>query len=271
MIVYLRRQDTFLISRWNQGIKQNSSYASGMTCDEYLEVSPKKEGKIYRYAKKLDEIAAVVGKENVIVRRFEPKSWKDGSMIHDFMQAVGLEVTEEFREPEKSVNLRLDKNATEIKRILNRDEYFTEKEISHMGKFLKEISKDYLGTEETEMLAKEELQQFLNMYEEENQRVAEEYIKDGKPLFSDEIKDLPKWSAKNDTMQEETLRFFTEIVMDLRRTTQMQQKQIRQQEKKIQSLEKSLLAQKKDFHTFREKARHPFRTIWGRILRQNRT
>ena len=45
---------------------------------------------------------------------------------------------------EESENLRLDKNTTEIKRILNKSEFLTEKEISYFRRFLKEISKDYI-------------------------------------------------------------------------------------------------------------------------------
>ena len=42
-----------------------------------------------------------------------------------------------------------------------------------MGKYLKEISKTYIEKDTTEMLSKEELQQFLKKYEEGNYRVAE--------------------------------------------------------------------------------------------------
>ena len=102
VIVYLRRQDGLLISRWNQEVKQKFTSAAVMTCEEYLAASEKKEKKIYQYAQKLDEIAAVIGKNNLIVRRFSPKSWKDGSIIHDFMHEIGLDVTEKFQELERT-------------------------------------------------------------------------------------------------------------------------------------------------------------------------
>ena len=243
------RQDGLLISRWNQEVKQNFNSVAVMTCEEYLAASEKKEKKIYQYAQKLDEIAAVIGKNNLIVRRFSPKSWKDGSIIHDFMHEIGLDVTEEFQELEESENLRLDKNTTEIKRILNKSEFLTEKEISYFRRFLKEISKDYIE-ENTEMLAKEELQQFLELYAKENERVAEEYIGDGQPLFSNEVKDLPKWNPQNEKMQEEIIQFFAAVTMDLRRTNE------RQLEKRAN-----------EFVMFRDKAKHPFRTIWKKLFR----
>jgi len=248
-------------------LSSSSENISRLLNEEYLAASEKKEKKIYQYAQKLDEIAAVIGKNNLIVRRFSPKSWKDGSIIHDFMHEIGLDVTEEFQELEESENLRLDKNTTEIKRILNKSEFLTEKEISYFRRFLKEISKDYIKEENTEMLAKEELQQFLELYAKENERVAEEYIGDGQPLFSNEVKDLPKWNPQNEKMQEEIIQFFAAVTMDLRRTNEIQRQKINQQEKRIRQLEKRA----NEFVMFRDKAKHPFRTVWKKLFKPIRT
>ena len=98
--------------------------------------------------------------------------------------------------------------------------------------FLKEISKDYIKEENTEMLAKEELQQFLELYAKENERVAEEYIGDGQPLFSNKVKDLPKWNPQNEKMQEEIIQFFAAVTMDLRRTNEIQRQKIKPAGKK---------------------------------------
>ena len=125
VIVYLRRQDKFLLSRWNQRVKQKSTSDAVLSCDEYFELTQKKEKDIYQYGKILDGIAEVIGKENLIVRRFDVESWRDGSIIHDFMHEIGIDVTPEFHELEKNANLSLDKNTTEIKRILNQEESFT--------------------------------------------------------------------------------------------------------------------------------------------------
>ena len=168
-----------------------------------------------------------------------------------------------FYEILKNANLSLDKNTTEIKRILNQEESFTMKEISYMGKFLKKISENYIQKDHTEMLAKEELQQFLKKYETENERIAREYIGDGQPLFSNEVKDLPKWNPQNEKMQEEIIQFFAAVTMDLRRTNEIQRQKINQQEKRIRQLEKRA----NEFVMFRDKAKHPFRTIWKKLFR----
>lgn len=259
VIVYLRRQDAFLLSRWNQAVKQNTTFAAALSCEDYFAVEQQKEEKLYAYADKLDEIAKVIGKENLIVRRFEPGSWRDGLIIHDFMHEIGLDVSEDFQPLEQEANLRLGKNATEIKRVINANGDFTAEEISYFGKFLKEISNNGSQEAPSAMLEKTEMQQFLKKYETQNERVAEEYIGDGKPLFSAEIKDLPKWSANNSAMQEDMIRFFTEVMTDLRRENETQQKEIEKLHKQVDKLTA-------DFALFKDKVRHPFRTIINRLF-----
>ena len=117
----------------------------------------------------------------------------------------------------------------------------------------------------------------MELYAEENERVAEEYIGDGQPLFSNEVKDLPKWNPQNEKMQEEIIQFFAAVTMDLRRTNEIQRQKINQQEKRIRQLEKRIRQQEKrirqlekranEFVMFRDKAKHPFRTVWKKVFR----
>ncbi len=69
------------------------------------------------------------------MRRFVPESWRDGSIIHDFMHEIGMDVTSEFQELEENVNLRLDKKIQrKLKRILNQESEFSEKKNFVYGK-----------------------------------------------------------------------------------------------------------------------------------------
>ncbi len=81
-------------------------------------------------------------------------------------------------------------------------------------------------------------------------------------MFSNEVKDLPKWNPQNEKMQEEIIQFFAAVTMDLRRTNEIQRQKINQQEKRIRQLEKRA----NEFVMFRDKAKHPFRTIWKKII-----
>ena len=64
-------------------------------------------------------------------------------------------------------------------------------------------------------------------------------------------------------MQEEIIQFFAAVTMDLRRTNEIQRQKINQQEKRIRQLEKRA----NEFVMIRDKAKHPFRTIWKKLFR----
>ena len=104
VIVYLRRQDRFIESTWNQIIKAGGVSGDHVT-QEYSEFSgygPYGSVQEFRahspyanvsteYKRKLDEISQVVGRENVIVRVFEKGQFMGGrgDVISDFLQVLG--------------------------------------------------------------------------------------------------------------------------------------------------------------------------------------
>ena len=268
IIVYLRRQDTFFLSRWNQAVKQNVGYSSVLSCDEYIRKTLKKDGKILNYAHKLDQIADIFGADNLIVRRFEPTSWVDGSIIHDFMEAIGIPVTESFMELEEDANLRLGKNETEIKRIVNTVPNLRREEVAYLGQALKTLSTDGTKEKPSEMLSVEELEEFLAPYEAGNTYVAETYLKDGKPLFSQQIKNVPKWDVDNPQMLPDVIAFFSSVSIDLYRRSAEQETEIRKLQKETERLRYENERLRNRFMQFMWKVKHPFRTLWNRVFKR---
>ncbi|MCI5501448.1 MAG: hypothetical protein MR409_05960 [Lachnospiraceae bacterium] len=169
------------------------------------------------------------------------------------MNEIGLEPTDEFQELEINENLKLGKNATEIKRIINKNNNLDKKEIAYLGNSLRKISVLDTNKKPSAMLTVEETRAFLSKYEKENERVAAEYCKDGEPLFSDEIKELPKWSPKNDEMFEDMIQFISTVVVQLHRENI-------ELKNKIDEIDK-------ESKIFQDKVRHPIRTMWGRFIR----
>lgn len=206
IIVYLRRQDEFLISDWNQRVKQGKT-AYTISLDTHIKNTQKKFKLVLNYAAKLDKIAEVFGKENLIVRRFDPDSWVNHSIIHDFMDCIGLEVTDDFQFPPRRSNAGLSENNAEIKRIINKNTFFSKDENIYLSNFLRTLSEESRSYP-CRMLSAEETRVLLDKYSAGNAHIASEYISDGKPLFSDEIPDLPKWEKDNPYMTEDIIRFF---------------------------------------------------------------
>lgn len=250
IIVYLRRQDAFLISFWKQKVKHIKS-AMVQTFEERLREALENERYLFEYASRLDELASIFGKDNLIVRRYQSDSWENGSLIDDFLHCIGLEHTEDFLNPPSDYNPSLSENMAYMKRIINSESSFSKKERSYLGYTMRELSAASTTSYSCSMLSVSETRALLEQFADENDRVAMDYCKDNQPLFTDYINDVPKWQPDNPHMQEDMIRFFSTAIINLHRENEM----LRLELKKEQAL----------FRMFKEKLKHPFRTLINRI------
>ncbi len=212
ILVYLRRQDTLHVSRWNQSIK---SLRSDSTFEEYLDKLFTRRPLMAYYDQALDRIAARIGKENILVRRFQPSSWPEGSIYLDFMAALGLDQSLSFVFPKKEANPGLKNNFVEIQRRINKNSHLCREEKQTLCNYVKKASNKSSEHEEYGILSSEEARQFLNEFKEGNDRIAKDYIKDGQPLFSDEIKETGKWLPDNEYMGEDVAALLSSVTADL--------------------------------------------------------
>lgn len=212
IIVYLRRQDMYLISGWNQMVKSGIGNGAGMPWKDY--VNKLDYINKMNYGTHLKKLAALFGKKNLIVRRFEPKRFAGGSIYFDFLQSVGLELTEEFHIEQSERNTRLAGNTHEIQRILNAMPGVNPGYHSFFRQALLSFA-DLSGENyPCEMFSKEEAEAFMGRYEEENKLVSEEFF-DGEELFETSWKDIPKWEKDNPQMQDDIIRFVGACCMKL--------------------------------------------------------
>ncbi len=123
VIVYLRRQDTYLQSYWAQNVK---SGAQKLSFADYLNKKPWKQIHA-NYLQALDLIASAVGEENIIVRPFESGQFLDSSLYADFLHCIGLSLTEEYHYSDQSKNDTVFGEYIQIKQILNENPKFAEK------------------------------------------------------------------------------------------------------------------------------------------------
>lgn len=212
IIVYLRRQDMYLISGWNQMVKSGIGNDAATSWADYsgslVDINKMK------YGTHLKKLAGFFGKKNLVVRRFEPKRFVGGTIYADFLQAVGLELTEEYHIEQSVRNTRLSGNTHEIQRVLNgmsgmKPEYHS---------FFRQVLLSYADQSgeiyPCEMFSRKEAEAFMEQYQEENRQVAEEYF-DGGELFDLSWKDIPKWEKDNPYMQDDMIRFVGACCMRL--------------------------------------------------------
>jgi len=212
IIVYLRRQDLFLTSLWNQKVKVGKT---GQSLSDYL-YSLQEERPFYAdYNATLHLVADLIGKENMIVRRFEPSFWVNHSICADFLAAIGLNHSLPFDYQEDTVNLSLKGNAVEIQRLINSMNDLSTREKRDFSQYTRAFSVSPENTAPTPHLSTKKTADLLARYQEGNNRVAKEFFNDGFPLFSDEIMVQPDWKPDYEALLSDTMHYFLTIVQDL--------------------------------------------------------
>ncbi len=214
IVVYLRRQDLFLTSLWNQKIKVART---DQTLHDYLNDIVREKPLYADYYHTLRKAADVLGTENVIVRRYEPSSWVNQSICADFLDAIGLDPSFPFEVPEAPVNFSLSGNMAEIRRMVNSAEFLTYEEKRQFSVFTRKLPQDERSAHVYQHLSAQEANEFLTQFKECNDRVAKEFLHEEVPLFSDESKEQPDWRPDNEFMMADTTRFFLAIAQDLNR------------------------------------------------------
>lgn len=259
IIVYLRRQDEFINSLWNQTVKAAIREGrSKKTFDEFIAKVPGISQ--LDYYKKLETIADVLGKENIIVRIFEKERFEGGSIYSDFLKTVGLELTSEYQIRQSVKNMGLAGNTHEIKRVLNSLPEISERDTNN---FLRDILLDCSEISKKEypcsMFSREEAKEFMAQYQKSNQCVLREYLKeDGEELFHTDIPDLPKWEKDNPYMQEDIIRFVGMSTIHLLDEMKKENEKLKEEQEKL----------KCEFQEFRYKVKHPFFALYRIIVRK---
>jgi hypothetical protein len=87
IVVYLRRQDKYLVSEYGQHLKMADTRFSGSIHDFYMRYNFMAR---LNYFGTLTRWANIFGKENLVVRPFEPCQFENGTLIDDARAAFGL-------------------------------------------------------------------------------------------------------------------------------------------------------------------------------------
>lgn len=116
IVVYLRRQDQYLQSIYNQDVK-NYEFMRRERFEDF--VLDHRLEEILHYDVFLERWGAAFGRENIDVGIYDRRHLRDG-LIPDFATRAGISLREEMRYRHEAVNSRLSDMALEVKRILNR-------------------------------------------------------------------------------------------------------------------------------------------------------
>lgn len=234
VVVYLRRQDLVIQSLWNQYVKTGKLMAQSF--QESIETGAFRFFSL-DYYRRLNKIAVQVGKENMIVRVYERGQFEgDGHTIQsDFMKSIGLLNMDGFKLETESVNVSLNANYIEIKRIMNRVPEYREMS-DFMARPIVRASAGQAQWEKPEkvsMFSHEEQVRFFEKYAESNRKTAQDFLgrEDGR-LFYETVQEEPAWQIDTENMYRDLIISMTEMFC--------------RQEKKIQELQEEITFIKKD-------------------------
>lgn len=232
IIVYLRSQEEYAVSWWNQLIKHSRTSANKITWQYYRKYISRYVA--LDYYENLMQLEEAFGQESIIVRRFDKEYFKNGRLLEDFLDTLGLEYTDEFEVIQEERNTRFSDNACEVKRAINKIPTVTQKDRVYFQKMLLEVSKVSMKRYPSYMMSDKEIEVFMKKYEEGNQKIVERYLKDGQPLFRDKKKKHTKWDRNNRFFMFDLIQFIALTFMDVNKRLDEQEKQIKELKQQIE-------------------------------------
>ena len=206
----------------------------------------------------LNEIASELGSENIIVRRYGKKYFKNGSIYDDFLSTLSLSLTDDYTITTFERNPRLSGNSNEMQRIFNSIPNATKKDFSFFYHMLSEVSSEDPDTEKLGMFTPEEASAFMENYRASNRRIMEKYFNCSEDLFKTNFKNIKKWEWDSRHMCEDIIRVLGNTTISLRKENEDMQQHILE-------LEKAIELQNENISTLKTKLKHPVRTLFQKV------
>ncbi|MCD8199920.1 MAG: hypothetical protein LUD25_03030 [Coriobacteriaceae bacterium] len=227
IIVYLRRQDLWLQSHWQQNIKACNT---ARTFGDFL-AEAEKNGFPYDFGAYIDGLADIFGKEVICVRVFEKDQFKgqEGSIYSDFLDIFGL-TCDGFHVGQEYHNPSLRGSALEVQRLLNelpdaRD---------HKSPLIRNSLLHLPEQEKTTLFpgGAAEQKAFLAGLEDSNSHVAREYLgrEDGR-LFYEPLEELPAQVFDDQNLIRDTIQAYGQALQTLEERVNDLQKEVEEMRK----------------------------------------
>ena len=261
MIVYLRRQDSFIESFWSETVKELPDRTD--TLQEYIS-----EFEFLDYNAILSKYAELIGEENVIVRRFSDAVKVEGGILVDFMRQLGMELTDDFEINDPALNPGIYANVTEIKRIINSTSGLRRDDMRVFINALPMAAATSKKVHPCGELSEEERTDLMQPLEAGNAELAQRFIGDGRPLFSTDYSGLPKREDGNEEFINDIIRSSASVDAVLFRRHKENKLRIHQLEKENRKLKKQLEKQKTEIAEINRKLyylRHPLKYLLRKL------
>ncbi len=216
LILYLRRQDYYAESLWNEVVKLGSTSDSVEEFCESLLTDPQ-DSHGMKYLERLNQLSTIVDRGNIILKTYEKERFAPGksSLIQDFLTDIGVTYDGyDWIVPKKISNAHLNGTSVEYKRIYNE---VLKREAERIHKYPTECSltlsfeeffnnPDNKNGHTTEYYFTPEYRKnMLQTVQKENATIAEKYLGEAN-LFLDQEWNKESTLRKIDPVEQERLR-----------------------------------------------------------------
>lgn len=270
IIVYLRRQDQFMMSRYNQIIKTDTGGGTQRFYEYFKDMNGKYKC-VMNYRQRLDYMAKFFPKENIVVKRFDRSYFYNGDLNADFLHILGVEIDDTFAELPKDENLAISVQSGELKRVLNRLGTMTFAENQKLLQMLNECEV-LLPKREVSIMTTEHIEKFMKKFIDDNESIAVDYIGDGKPMFDYNYKKKPVWSYEDKNYHEEVILFFAKAIdsvykenIQLKKENERLNKNIEKINKQIENINQKLNKEKSYSRETRYLLKHPIKSFYNKV------
>lgn len=263
VIVYLRRQDQFMMSRYNQRLKTDF-VASTQNFDEYFADMNGRFKCVMDYRDRINNIAKSISKENVIVKRFDRNYFYNGDLNQDFLNILGVKVDDRFQQLKETANTGISVQSGEIKRVLNRLKPITMAENNKLLEILNECE-NVLPESNTSLMSTDEVKNFMEQFVDSNESIVDEYIGDGKPLFDYTYKETTAWDYNDKNYHEELILFFANAVGSVYKENQQLKKELNKINNQIKNINEKLNKEKSYSRETRYLLKHPIKSFYNKF------
>lgn len=189
IVVYLRRQDQYLQSIYNEDVK-NHPFMRTDTFEEFVKNHRLMD--IVFYDRFLERWAGAFGKENITVGLYDKSRLQQG-LIADFAARAGITISEQMIGQGRAVNTSLPDHLIEIKRVLNHIPFSAEQNAELVGILENHLSGHRMRQQvfsEHGLISRAEQRDLMEQFREANRAVARDYVGEDSCLFP-EIEDEP--------------------------------------------------------------------------------
>ena len=213
ILVYIRRQDLYLESLYNQIIKGLRHEEMDLT--QFIEYDEK-----FQFAQYLDRLLAIeeIFGKNLIVKPFERVSLKGSrkDIISDFLSTIEIDENREKWDFPNKQNESLNNHTLELKRILNGVVSDSHEFYMTFSNLIRQINleNNKSGRKEYNKIFSPELRKkILKNHEAENIEIARHFLNKEEGVFSDTNVDIPYEYYKATAFEEDIIKFFASMLV----------------------------------------------------------